>query len=141
VDNALCEGIDSASLPAAPPQFLAFPKGRRVINDKARLLKPRMKKAFVFLCFLAFLAADVDTLAAQPLHDAVPHPGKKLIVGVVQDPPYIIKERDGQWSGLNVEIWKSIVRDLRIDYEFREMTFKELLVSKEKVLDVLSLQP
>jgi ABC-type amino acid transport substrate-binding protein len=100
-----------------------------------------MKKAFVFLCFLAFLAADVDTLAAQPLHDAVPHPGKKLIVGVVQDPPYIIKERDGQWSGLNVEIWKSIVRDLRIDYEFREMTFKELLVSKEKVLDVLSLQP
>jgi ABC-type amino acid transport substrate-binding protein len=86
-----------------------------------------MKKAFVFLCFLAFLAAGVDTLAAQPLYDAAPHPGKKLIVGVVQDPPYIIKEGDGQWSGLNVEIWKSIARDMKIDYEFREMTFKELL--------------
>jgi polar amino acid transport system substrate-binding protein len=59
-------------------------------------------------------------------------PGKKLIVGVLHDPPYIIKEKDGQWNGVNVDIWRTVAQDLKLDYEFREMTFSALLDALEK---------
>jgi ABC-type amino acid transport substrate-binding protein len=95
------------------------------------------KKALAILFFLLFLAAGDYVLAAQPSHGAAPAQVKKLIVGVVQDPPYIVKEKDGRWGGLNVEIWKSIARDLNLDYEFRETTFGESLDHlKEGTIDI-----
>ncbi len=98
-----------------------------------------MKRVMKVLCLssLLFLLAVTGALTAQPPGDAASGPGKKLIVGVVDDPPYIIKEKNGEWTGLNVDIWKTIARDLRIDYEFREMTFKEVLDSlKNGTIDV-----
>ncbi len=98
-----------------------------------------MKKAAeaLFLFSLLVPLFGVSVAAAQPLPGAAQAPGRKLIVGVVQDPPYIIKENDGQWTGLNVDIWKAISRDLKVDYEFREMTFKELLDAlKEGTIDL-----
>jgi len=59
------------------------------------------------------------------------------VVGVLHDPPYIIKEKNGQWSGINVDIWKAIAQDMKVAYEFREMTFELQLESlKNKQIDV-----
>lgn len=84
---------------------------------------------FLFCIYLLFYPTVTN---AQPQGHAVTMPGKKLIVGVLHDPPYIIKERNGQWSGINVDIWKVVAQDLKVDYEFREMTFKSLLEALEK---------
>jgi polar amino acid transport system substrate-binding protein len=55
--------------------------------------------------------------------------GKKLVVAVVQDPPYSYKNEQGQWIGLNVELWQLIAKDLKYDFAFREMGFEDTLVA------------
>jgi ABC-type amino acid transport substrate-binding protein len=68
---------------------------------------------------------------------STPPSGKKLVVGVVQDPPYLIKKDDGEWTGFSVDIWKAIDSELNIPYEFREMDFAELLDSlKDNKIDI-----
>lgn len=58
--------------------------------------------------------------------------GKKLIIGVCHDPPYLIKKEDGQWGGISVDIWKAIAQDIKVDYELREMPFADILDALEK---------
>ena len=63
---------------------------------------------------------------------------KRFIVGVVHDPPYLIKERNGEWTGFAVDIWKAVDKELRIPYEFKEMKFSELLNAlKENRIDLV----
>jgi ABC-type amino acid transport substrate-binding protein len=63
--------------------------------------------------------------------------GKKLIVGVVHDPPYLIKNKNGEWTGFSVDIWKAVNIELQVPYEFKEMKFPELLDSlKENRIDL-----
>jgi ABC-type amino acid transport substrate-binding protein len=41
-----------------------------------------------------------------------------IVVGVVHDPPYIIKTKTGEWTGLNVDLWKGVSQELKVDYVF-----------------------
>ncbi len=86
-----------------------------------------MKRAIrVFLVSsMLFLLFGADILMAQG--SATATPARKLVVGVLHDPPYIIKERNGEWTGLNVETWRAIAKDLKVEYAFKEMTFNELI--------------
>ncbi len=85
----------------------------------------RTLKVF-FLLFL-LLCLHPAVLSAQSQNDVASPSGKKLIVGILHDPPYLIKEKTGEWTGPNVDIWKNIAQDLKIDYELKEMTFEGLL--------------
>jgi len=58
-------------------------------------------------------------------------PGKALIVGIKQSPPFAIKHADSAWSGIAVDLWRDIAEKSDFEYEFREMTL-------EGVLDALS---
>jgi polar amino acid transport system substrate-binding protein len=49
-----------------------------------------------------------------------PIPKQKLIVGVAVGPPFDIRQADGSWSGISVELWRQIAKELNLDYEFRE---------------------
>lgn len=82
-----------------------------------------------FLCLCCFHPMVTN---AQSQTGVVIAPGGKLIVGVLHDPPYLIKEKNGQWSGINFDIWKAITQDMKVDYEFREMTFEAILEALEK---------
>ena len=81
------------------------------------------------LCFVLSLllagtaaAADsVDPASALP----VPPPGK-LVVGTVPVPPFIIKNADGTWSGISMDLWKEVARRLHLDYEVRELVAADL---------------
>lgn len=53
--------------------------------------------------------------------------GEKLFVGVVNDPPYLIKGKNGEWSGFSIDIWKAVATELQVSYELKEMKFSELL--------------
>jgi len=48
-------------------------------------------------------------------------PGK-LVVGIMDMPPFLIKAEDGHWEGLSIDLWRAVARDLGIEYEFREYT-------------------
>jgi polar amino acid transport system substrate-binding protein len=56
---------------------------------------------------------------------AGPSPAKtlpKLIVGIYSAPPFNIRQPDGAWTGIAVDLWKEIASDLNVDFEFKEIT-------------------
>jgi polar amino acid transport system substrate-binding protein len=58
----------------------------------------------------------------------VPTPARThLVVGLTESPPFCIRNKDGTWSGISVELWQWIAADLQIDTEFREATVTGLL--------------
>jgi polar amino acid transport system substrate-binding protein len=46
----------------------------------------------------------------------------KLIVGIYSAPPFNIRQPDGSWTGIAVDLWKEIASDLNVDFEFKEIT-------------------
>lgn len=58
--------------------------------------------------------------------------GRKLIVGTKQAPPFAIKNPDGSWSGISIDLWRAIASELNYSYELRELDLKGLL---DKVRD------
>jgi polar amino acid transport system substrate-binding protein len=48
---------------------------------------------------------------------------KKIVVGTMRVPPFVLRSDDGQWSGLSIDLWKQVAADLRMPYEFREFDY------------------
>jgi polar amino acid transport system substrate-binding protein len=87
------------------------------------------KAAFVFLAFF-LLCANIAHAQQQTV---TPLPaGKKLIVGLADDPPYTMKDDGGRWTGLNVDLWTSVAKDLKLDYEFKEMPLAGIIAALNK---------
>lgn len=42
-----------------------------------------------------------------------------LLIGIHENPPFIIKNDKGEYQGLSVELWKNIAEELKLAYEFR----------------------
>ena len=61
-----------------------------------------MKKAFILVLF------SILSLQAQqsPVH-----------IGTKIAEPFVIREQDGDWSGISFELWKEIAEELKIDYD------------------------
>jgi polar amino acid transport system substrate-binding protein len=56
-----------------------------------------------------------------------PSPARtRLVVGLIQSPPFCMRGEDGSWTGISVELWEGIAADLGIDTEFRETTMTGL---------------
>ncbi|MBN2326216.1 MAG: transporter substrate-binding domain-containing protein [Candidatus Omnitrophica bacterium] len=64
---------------------------------------------------------------------------RKLIVGVKEAAPFSMKNEDGEWSGISIDLWRQIADELQIDYEYREMDLKGLLEGiADRRLDVVA---
>jgi polar amino acid transport system substrate-binding protein len=69
----------------------------------------------------------MSVLFEPPSEEALPRPfptpplpTKILAVGVTNDPPFNIGNSDGSWTGISVELWQELARELGLKYEFRE---------------------
>ncbi|WP_294345090.1 transporter substrate-binding domain-containing protein [Prosthecochloris sp.] len=51
----------------------------------------------------------------------------ELIVGIKQAPPFSMKNKEGEWEGISVELWKKIAQDNGFSYKFRESELENLL--------------
>jgi len=55
---------------------------------------------------------------------------RELVVAIKDAPPFTMKDGSGEWTGLSVEIWQSIARELKLQYRFVEAaTVQDLLDS------------
>jgi ABC-type amino acid transport substrate-binding protein len=60
-----------------------------------------------------------------------------LQVGTKIAPPFSMKDKEGQWEGISIELWDLIAKRLHLKYQFHEHTLKSLLDGvADKSLDV-----
>jgi ABC-type amino acid transport substrate-binding protein len=55
----------------------------------------------------------------------------ELVVGTKPAPPFVIKNDDGTWSGISIELWQEIAAEMEIVYDFEERSIPELLKGLE----------
>ncbi len=91
-------------------------------------------------------AAGAGGPAATQYPAIVDHPAerpplnKKLIVGVqLQNPPFSMQDEDGNWTGITVELWDQIARELGVEYVFKPLDLKTMVQDlKDGSLDVVA---
>jgi ABC-type amino acid transport substrate-binding protein len=52
---------------------------------------------------------------------------QKLVVGTKETPPFAMKDNDGRWSGISIDLWRQIAEELHLTYEWRELDQPALL--------------
>lgn len=68
--------------------------------------------------------------AAQPPVESPPLVAEfpaPMLVGTKHSPPFSFQRQDGTWTGISIELWRSMADDLDIDYEFRECEIPEAM--------------
>ena len=89
--------------------------------------------------FVTLLIVTLFSVKALAQDDkAVPD---KLLVGVVDAPPFYMKTPDGRWEGLSIELWQAVAQELGVEFELREYSFEQLrdAVIRGKVDVILAL--
>ncbi len=77
---------------------------------------PFFARRFVRFAFLLALLIGPPALA----QGSVPPADGTLVVATHEAPPFAIKGPDGEWSGLAVDLWRGIGRDLGVTSRFEE---------------------
>jgi ABC-type amino acid transport substrate-binding protein len=63
--------------------------------------------------------------------------GERLSVGVKEAPPFIIKNENGKFEGIAIDLWTKVASDLNIEYDMREYDLTGLLeAANNKEIDV-----
>lgn len=78
--------------------------------------------AFSF-CHAAISSAS---LAQETDKDAI-----VLQVGTKQSPPFAIKNADGSWTGISIDLWNHLAAELDLDFDYQEVTLPAMLSGLE----------
>ena len=65
--------------------------------------------------------------AALPDEEGRELAGTRLVVGTRVRPPFSMKNDDGTWSGIAIDLWRSIAGQLGVSYELRELDRDDLM--------------
>ena len=94
-----------------------------------RLFSKFLKIAYAAVAGFWFLTLFIATALGQN-QSGVPD---KLVVGVMDLPPFAMKTPTGEWTGLSIELVQSVARELNTQIEFREFSridqFKDALTN------------
>ncbi len=53
--------------------------------------------------------------------------GERLIIGTKQSPPFSMKNAEGEWEGISVDLWNKIAEDSDFVFEFQESELADLV--------------
>jgi polar amino acid transport system substrate-binding protein len=68
---------------------------------------------------------------------AVAHADRHLVIGTKPSPPFAMKADDGTWTGISIELWKTVATELGITYDIKEYDLPGLLAAVEaKQVDI-----
>lgn len=81
---------------------------------------------------LTILLILITTITCELQARQVEEESKKLIVGVKHTPPFIVKQENGQYSGISVALWENIAKELRLDFEYKEYDLNGLLTALQQ---------
>ncbi len=83
-----------------------------------------MKSNFFYLLFSLWMLSG-NSLLAQPT------PADSTVVenwqvGLYEFPPYMMKNKEGKWEGVSVELWQDLADSIGITYQFQEVSQQEI---------------
>ncbi len=68
-------------------------------------------------------------VAAQPERPpAVPLPDRELVIGTKEAPPFAMKDQNGRWHGISIDLWQRVADRLHLRYRWVEETTVPALV-------------
>jgi ABC-type amino acid transport substrate-binding protein len=74
---------------------------------------------------------------ALNLHAAEGPPDRRLIVGTKESPPFAMRNEDGTWRGMSIDLWRKIGAELGLSFDVREYDLPGLLAAlKDGSIDV-----
>jgi Bacterial extracellular solute-binding proteins, family 3 len=79
------------------------------------------------ICLLAMLATNTRSWAAEPADSEAVQ-----IVGLVQAPPFAMKDSEGNWEGIAVDLWRHVAHDLGLRFELQEMAIPDLVAGLQQ---------
>lgn len=86
-------------------------------------MKRRLRSALTALVLvLATLLASVPMSAAEATEPEDPQVTRELVVGTKEAPPFAIKDDQGNWSGISIDLWRQIAGRLKLQYRFVDVT-------------------
>ena len=105
--------------PAAAMSIVPFSSYRRQSTFRAGLRQrsSRVAWALLLMLFLCELAAVAPAAYAR---DLPPIASRELVIGVKEAPPFAIKQADGSWQGISVDLWREVAGNLKFRYRFAE---------------------
>ncbi|MGH8128378.1 MAG: transporter substrate-binding domain-containing protein [Gammaproteobacteria bacterium] len=86
----------------------------------SKLIRLGLTALFASFAVTAFAAATTTAPAASSSH-------RSLIVGVKVAPPFVIKNTDGSYSGISIELWRRIAAARGWKYRFEQTDLEGLL--------------
>jgi ABC-type amino acid transport substrate-binding protein len=84
----------------------------------------------VLVTALIFNTVPVVAQEAAPPADPAPE-ADVLVIGTKVAPPFAIRQEDGSWRGIAIELWDEVAEQLGYDYRLQEATLEELISGLE----------
>ncbi|WP_432757194.1 transporter substrate-binding domain-containing protein [Consotaella aegiceratis] len=54
-------------------------------------------------------------------------PARELVIGTKEAAPFAMKDRDGQWTGRSIDLWKRVAGEIGLAYRFEEHPLPDLI--------------
>ncbi|MDX1705891.1 transporter substrate-binding domain-containing protein [Pseudidiomarina sp.] len=86
----------------------------------------------VGLTVATLLSLSPASAQDQPQAESQAQPGEALQVAVRVSPPFVMKNEQGEYSGLTIRLWERIAEQNGYDYEYQETGLTELLDGVEQ---------
>lgn len=87
-----------------------------------------MRMTVTSLVGATFLLLSLGHVVAQSQPSAT---NRAFIVGTKVAPPFSFKDQSGEWTGISIDLWRTIADELQIEYEFAERDLADLLEGVE----------
>ena len=81
------------------------------------------------LCLYAVLgfAVTLSSLAGNAAEGADAKERAFLHVGTMHSPPFSIRQSDGSWGGISIDLWRKIADELEVHYQIEERSLSDLI--------------
>lgn len=84
-------------------------------------VRPHLVKGAICWLLFGYIAFGQNAAPPTPLR-----------VGIKDAPPFAMKDDDGEWQGIAVDLWRLVAHDLEVDYSLVESNLPELLKGVEE---------
>jgi ABC-type amino acid transport substrate-binding protein len=89
------------------------------------------------LLLVALLPLRSEAKTKPPATVAVDVAPSPLVVATHRVPPFVIKNPDGSWSGISIDLWKRVAEELKLPYVIREFDIPDFDKPEENGMDVV----